>query len=256
MSIKRITPLLAGIALLSVGFIGYTSFSADEDKVVLAQLAIDPIPDPDKAYLSEYELKRIVLPLGPDSPLALLPEGLAADDDDKLATGGCFVPTHKLIYADYTYVLSTYCTNARKFKNTSAFVTGTQELPNDLVFTEPLLMYLEQLHAKNFKPEARAIYKRLSYTVRSTSMSTLLLEQIAEDISQQKDLNDELKQADDDSDDEKDVDSVAVDANKPTEPPRDDDEEEEELGQLDKQNDEPQPAAKPAKATKPKKDGQ
>jgi hypothetical protein len=237
MSISRAL-LLAGIlaCLTALGFVSVNMTWAEPDeKVWVAQLSYNPLPDPDLAFKQEYEIKKIEVILTPDNPLTQLnTEGI--DEDEKLVPASCFVPTHKLVFEDCTYIISTYCTASRKFINSAPFVTSSKEVPSDLIFTETLLNYLEQVHAKNFRPEYSQLQKRLSNLYSNISTAAVPLDQVVEQARQMQELNADLQQSADEDDNEQEADSVAADSNKPL-PVVEEEDTEEEIQQLDKDSD-------------------
>jgi hypothetical protein len=203
--------------------------AADNDgKVIVVQLNHTALPAPEASYKAEYEIKRVEVLLTPDNPLANVTE--AGETDEKLSDGGCFIPTVKLVYDDYTYVLSTFCTSARKFKNTAPFVTGTEMLPSDFVFTDAVLGYLEQVHAQHFKPDYKEIYHALAQSYVVSSVEGLNLAETGEQLMQEANLADDLSDLTKDDDD--DADSTGVEAQKPI--PLDDDDDDEDAAELEK----------------------
>lgn len=220
-----------------------------EEKVLVVQLNHNALPDPNESYKTELEVsKRIEVELTPDNPLANVTE--ANETDEKLPDGGCFIPTIKLVYDDYTYVLSTFCTSVRKFKNIAPFVTGAEVLPNDFVFTDAVLNYLEQLHTKHFKPDYKEIYHLLALNYVAASIEALNLAETGEQQMQDANVGDDLSDLTKDDDD---VDSTATEASKPV-MLDDDDDDAEDADELDKATEEAgtKTAPKPGATVKPK----
>jgi hypothetical protein len=153
------------LVLAFVGNQGLLAQSEEQtnDQVILVQVLTEPPLDAYQALSVAAERSRVVFTLN-DGQL-LLPTMLTepvGEFQESIGSAGCFFANLKLVYRDYTYVVSTYCTDARKFENESPYQAGKRELINDLVFTEELLTYLAQVQQLHFKPDFAELYQQLA----------------------------------------------------------------------------------------------
>ena len=109
-----------------------------QQQVIFVQLNTKLLDNSDQLHPldSRLEGEREYYSLEKSDPL-YRPEALD-EGDVELIEDDCFVPSHKLIYRDVTYVLSLDCNSARKYANTSEFIPGQIELENDFVFSREL----------------------------------------------------------------------------------------------------------------------
>ena len=70
--------------------------------------------------------------------------------EDPLEGPECFYPEMKLIFSDYTYVVSMWCTSVIKYKNTAPFQPSSNTIENDLKLTNSSLDYLRSIRRKHF----------------------------------------------------------------------------------------------------------
>lgn len=136
--------------------------STENEVVIVVQLQADPPLDAVQALLPSSEISRVVLPLEEGSLLAHSSITEAGEFQEVIGSAGCFFPNMKLVYSDVTYVVSTYCTDARKYMNDGPYLSGTREMPVDLVFTEELLNYLGKVQLEHFKPDFTQLYRQLA----------------------------------------------------------------------------------------------
>lgn len=123
-------------------------FKNDKEKVIVALIDVDNVANIENCYLKKYEKKRMTIHLDENEVLSNLLD--YTETEDVLSDANCFIPNIKLIYKDYTYVMSTFCTAVVKFRNEAPYKTSSDRLVNDFVFTESTLEYLEKL-VKDFK---------------------------------------------------------------------------------------------------------
>lgn len=83
------------------------------------------------------------LVLGLNDTLANLPGFI--DREAPVLETTCFYPDIKLVYKNYTYIVSTHCASIFKFKNDRPFTPTTKRLANDFMFTESLIGYFIRL---------------------------------------------------------------------------------------------------------------
>ncbi|MCB9235327.1 MAG: hypothetical protein H6581_26975 [Bacteroidia bacterium] len=122
------------------------------DKVIVVDLKVPGPQEAEKCYLSVYDKGRVELNIDIDDTLNTLPDFIF--EEDPLEGPNCFMPEMKLIYKEYTYVISLYCTKVKKYKNSSAYTPSNQQIKNDLAITESVLDYLEKIRKTHFGPNA------------------------------------------------------------------------------------------------------
>lgn len=129
---------------------------ADELKIVLVQLDPNQNITTSNAYDPKFEAKRIDLNVAYDDVLLNIDE--LSLTEDEMEDAGCFMPSIKLIYKDYTYVISSFCNSAVKFKNASPYVTSNVVITNDFVFTKSVVDYLTKLQGQHFRQDLMTVY--------------------------------------------------------------------------------------------------
>jgi len=129
--------------------------NATAQAVILVQ--IDPRIDMDPAemYANTNEAARYQLSATEAGPLLTPNTGAGYQE------AGCFIADFKLIYRDYTYVLSTYCTHALKFKNSAAFTPSSQRMPADFQFTNERLDKIEKTSMRVFSSDFSEYFQQL-----------------------------------------------------------------------------------------------
>lgn len=136
-----------------------------DDQVILVQLELN-----EKLLVSsnwnnyEIENKRIMLHLTDDDPLMDI-ESLD-DENEPSEPANCFIPSLKLIYKDYTYLISTLCNRVKKFENIKPFVSSDKELPTSATFSSELSRALEKYQAIFFGPTYKNEY--ISFAQKNT----------------------------------------------------------------------------------------
>jgi len=140
------------LALMLSG--GLLIAQSNDDDLIVAQLNHKTTYKKSDGYQPHFEMKRVKITPDFDDPLMNLDE--YADAEDALEESGCFLPCMKLIYKDFTYVVSTYCATASKFKNSAPYTPSGVSIPNDLVFTESVVEELENAQKKHLKTDIKA----------------------------------------------------------------------------------------------------
>lgn len=135
--------------------------SEEEETVYLVLLDLKSPEDVAKCYTDKFDKKKVKLHYAEEDTLNLLDE--FSYDEEPLTRLDCFVPDLKLVFRDYTYVISLYCTTSLKYRNNSPFIPSKERIPNDLVFTSSLHIYLRQLRARYFgkKEPNKALLNRI-----------------------------------------------------------------------------------------------
>ena len=138
--------LLSGLLLSGGG--GPPVQTQQTEKVIVVQLDVQFPEQAGKCYTSSFDKKKIELAVEFDDTINFLPDFVY--EEDPIEGPGCFMPQMKLIFQDYTYVLSLYCTSVLKYKNSAPFVASSSKMENDLEITESVLVYLKKLHRRYF----------------------------------------------------------------------------------------------------------
>jgi hypothetical protein len=141
----------------------------DLEKIILVDVDITAAADAPKCYSSNYDKKRVEVQVEFDDPLNNLTDFVM--EGDALENAGCFLPELKIIYADFTYVISLYCGSVVKYKNTSPYVPSNVKVANDLEVTEDLLNYLRNKHKQYFGPYNPAAASQLCPKKTFTDMA-------------------------------------------------------------------------------------
>jgi hypothetical protein len=136
--------------------------NSSDVKVILVQLTPSLDLNVDNCHNAKFDATRVELRLNLEDELLNVSSDAVFGDEEVLSDIGCFVPSTKLIYKDYTYVLSTYCNSAIKLKNSSPFVPSGQIIENDFVFTSSLMHYLEGLQQQHFRKDLLQKYDQIA----------------------------------------------------------------------------------------------
>lgn len=131
----------------------------DLEKVILVDVDISTTADAAKCYAPTFDKKRVEVQVEFDDPLNNLTDFVM--ESDPIESADCFLPEMKIIYTDYTYVISLYCGSVVKYKNSAAYTPSNLKVANDLEVTEELLQYLRNKHKQYFGPYNPAISSRL-----------------------------------------------------------------------------------------------
>lgn len=195
------------------------SFSAkaqavQDEKPYVFFIALDvaDIKDVPICYTTKCDKDRIKIYLDQDETIDNLAELSQAEDDMKGPDG--FVPELKLVYKNYTYIVSMYCTAIKMYKNAAPYTPSATELKSDLEMTQSVYSYLYRMKKQyfpNLKPNPALIAKiKIAAPIDfanmgSDDMDPKELEKLLEDD------NDEEKEMEKDVKDEGEFDKIDVD---------------------------------------------
>lgn len=139
------------------------------DQVILVQLELnEKLLVPSYWNSIEIENKRILLHLSDEDPLVDIESIEEDNDEDTKNSLNCFIPNVKLIYKDYTYLLSSLCNKVKKFENIQPFVASDKELPCSLTYSNGLSREIEKYKAIFFGPSYKSEYD--SFAKRNQSI--------------------------------------------------------------------------------------
>ncbi len=115
----------------------------------LVGMQIKDLKEVPLCYSTQYDVGKIKIPFELEDTINRLDEFSLLEDP--LNSPECFVPEMKLIFKNYTYVLSMYCTTVKMFKNLEPYIPSANQIKPDMVFTESVYSYLYKLKRKHFK---------------------------------------------------------------------------------------------------------
>jgi hypothetical protein len=118
------------------------------DRMFLVQVEVDKPADIALCYTTGFDKKRVKIDFAFEDTINYLADFIY--EEDPMYGPDCFVPEMKLIFRQYTYVVSLYCTTAIKYKNAAPYTTSSVRMKNDLIFTQSVYQYLNRLKALYF----------------------------------------------------------------------------------------------------------
>lgn len=201
------------------------SLSTDPQKVYKLFLVAVDCKNPDsveKAYSTRFDTKKVEMKYIFEDSINNLED--ISFGEDPLEGPDCFIPEMKIIFYRATYIISFYCSEVRKYKNSAPWTTSSVRIKNDLPFTQSVYDYLLALRNRQLGNT------KVSETLIAKLAKPEALDDPADDI---KELEQALNQEDADKDKD-DEDEVAKDNNfsktlegedeiAPTDKPDDDD---------------------------------
>ena len=155
-------PLVLGLSLVLPATIDISAQAQDDLKVILVDLNVKNPADAGKCYGNSFDSKRVELSLDMDDPLNTLED--FAMMEDPLEGPDCFMPELKVIFREYTYVFSMYCTAVKKYGNSAPFIPSAKALKPDVEMTESVVELLDDLRKKHFgtsvDPKIAAVFNK------------------------------------------------------------------------------------------------
>ncbi len=120
----------------------------ERERLILVDLGIDSPDDAEYCYSSKFDRKKVEIAVEMDDPILFLEDFVL--EEDPLEGPGCFFPEMKIIFKDYTYVVSLYCTEAHKYKNSAPYIPSKLKYKEGLEVTESMLELLKKLQSSHF----------------------------------------------------------------------------------------------------------
>ncbi|MEM7367029.1 MAG: hypothetical protein AAF587_00440 [Bacteroidota bacterium] len=139
------------VLLLSSLCFTFSSLSAqflEKDHLQLVLLEVSKPEDVAKCYTSEFHKQEVQIPFAFEDTINNL--GDFEFEEEPMEGPDCFVPDLKLIYREYTYIISLYCSKVMKFKNKTPHTPSSKRIENDLVMTPTAFSYLQGLKKQHF----------------------------------------------------------------------------------------------------------
>ncbi len=121
---------------------------AGQERVYLVWLEVQRPSDVAHCYTERFDRQRVVLDIPIDDPLVDLAD--YAFGAEEMEGPDCFIPELKLIYRNYTYIVSLYCTKVIKYQNASPFTPSNRRVKSDLLISEDVYTYLSDLRVRHF----------------------------------------------------------------------------------------------------------
>lgn len=166
----------------------------DENFMYLISMQVTDLKQVPLCYSAQSDLTRVKIPFTIEDTINRLED--FALTEDELNSPDCFVPEMKMIFKNYTYVISMYCTTVKMFKNSAPYTPSATQLKTDFTFTESVYMYLNKLKKKHFK----------DLKIHPDVMSKIKLEKavVIEIDNDTKELEEQLKKEEEEVDDKDD----------------------------------------------------
>jgi hypothetical protein len=120
----------------------------ENDKVILVWLEVKKAADIPLCYSTEFDRKRVEINFAFEDTINNLQDFVY--EEDPSYGPDCFVPDLKLIFRDYTYVISLYCSRSLRYENLDPFATSAFRVENDLEITPGLTHFLLRLKETHF----------------------------------------------------------------------------------------------------------
>lgn len=141
-----VRPLLL---MFVAGWFPFSSGQTQEmEKVILVDVEVSNPTQAKKCFTPEFDRKKVELDVPFDDPMNSLPDFVF--EEETLEGPDCFFPEMKIIYREYTYVVSLYCTSVIKYRNSKPYTPSNRVEKNDLYFTESVLDLLSDARKKYF----------------------------------------------------------------------------------------------------------
>lgn len=138
-----------GLILLMLGLALPAQAQVEElDRVYLVRLDPQKPGDIARCYTDLFDKGKVELIYAFEDSINYLSDIIY--EEEAIYGPECFVPDLKLVFRQYTYVLSTYCSKVIKYKNASPYVPSSTRIKNDLVFTPSVLEFIKRLKKKHF----------------------------------------------------------------------------------------------------------
>lgn len=119
-----------------------------QERVYLVWLEVQRPSDVAHCYTERYDRQRVALTVDYSDPLMDLADyGFA---EDEMEGPDCFLPELKLIYRQHTYIVSLYCTKVIKYQNASPYTPSNRRVRSDIMMTESIYDYLNDLRVEHF----------------------------------------------------------------------------------------------------------
>ena len=141
-------PLMVLLAFALPSFKSAPVIAQDDLKVILVDLAVKTPSDAPKCFSNQFDRKRVEVMVDIDDPLYTMED--FALSEDPLEGPGCFMPEMKVIFRQYTYVFSMYCTAVVKYRNSAPYVPSGKKLRPDIEMTESVVELLDGTRKKYF----------------------------------------------------------------------------------------------------------
>lgn len=165
----------------------------EKDHLQLVLLEVSKPEDVAKCYTSEFHKKEVKIPYAFEDTINNLSD--FEFEEEPMEGPDCFVPDLKLVYREYTYIISLYCSKVMKFQNKAPHTPSGKRIDNDLLMTPSAFSYLQCLKKQHFGTIELAqdsIIQKLVKTEPLTSPEDELLELLLTENSEKEENADLL----------------------------------------------------------------
>jgi hypothetical protein len=139
---------LRSILLLIFGTLASTLVAQNENVETVFLIRLD-VSSPEEAklcYTNQFDKERVRIDFAFEDTINYLADFIY--EEDEMYGPDCFVPEIKLAFKYYTYVISLYCAQSIMYKNSAPYKASATRIPNDIVFTQSVYDYLNNLKNK------------------------------------------------------------------------------------------------------------
>lgn len=162
---RVIVAIIGGLILALGNRACFAQTKSQRDTVWVVQLAPNQKIQPENCHLATFDGNKRPIVVRANDTLMHLETFVEAELP--ILEAPCFLPTLKIIFRHYTYVLSPYCGVIVKLKNDLPYRPTAFQLANDFIFTEGLVSYFNRLEARYFSKTNKAYFEQIKDSIPS-----------------------------------------------------------------------------------------
>lgn len=145
---KLVLPIIAILAIVLPSVTTLPRIAQDDLKIILVDLAVKSPADAPKCFSNQFDRKRVEVTVDIDDPLYTMED--FAMSEDPLEGPDCFMPEMKVIFREYSYVFSMYCSAVVKYRNSAPYIPSGKKMQPDIEMTESVVELLDNTRKKYF----------------------------------------------------------------------------------------------------------
>ncbi|MEZ4772245.1 MAG: hypothetical protein R3D00_03615 [Bacteroidia bacterium] len=149
--ILKFIPVLLTVWVMVFGAPVMKAQVESQETMYLVQVDVKTAEDIALCYTTRFDLKKVKIQYSVEDSINNLDDFIY--EEDPLVGPECFIPELKLVFRDYTYIVSLHCSKIIKFANTAPHVPSSQRLKNDVIVTQSMIDYLNNLRVAYFGSE-------------------------------------------------------------------------------------------------------
>lgn len=149
--ILKFIPVLLTVWVMVFGMPAIHAQVESRETMYLVQVDVKTAEDIALCYTTRFDLKKVKIEYLVEDSINNLNDFIF--EEEPLVGPECFIPELKLVFRDYTYVVSLHCSKVIKFANAAPHVPSSQRLKNELIVTQSMVDYLNSLRVANFGSE-------------------------------------------------------------------------------------------------------